>query len=489
MKTAQTIPSALFLFLTVLCQPMQAQPWSPLTLHEKYDFRSDGYNFITNTIWTDSAKVEGGDSVYYLNRIVTGCDTCWGGIKLSGQPGFLKSRMVMKPDGICNFRDPGSVVIKTHALTGDSWLFDTVNNIQAQVTTGQVGQVFGTSDSIKEILLSNGLLIRLSKNFGLLKFPYYGDGSYYYTLEGIEGRNVGKLVPKFAEIYDFNPGDVFQYEGKSMSYSVPNGGGSGYLEKIRILEKDSIAGHYTYNIQRISCSWSLSVQGIPWDTVHSYSYDTLDFQDSLTHLANYYPGQIVENPISTSLCGPNTCYFRSLDDANQVFLKCIGAFNLCDDPATFIHGTAATPPLPWFVLLPGTIDVYLNVFKPGLGNTYYHLMFFEKEELRELVGYIKNGDTTGYIYPDDLILQGIKNDNANREWMIRPNPAVNFLHVSRPASFVDAEAVIRNMAGVLVRKMPFKTGIDISDLAPGNYFITIKETGHGKTWTGRFVKQ
>ena len=489
MKQFYSPSTVLVILLITLSQILQAQTWSPLNLHEKFNYNLSGLNFITNTIWTDSVKIQGGDSVFYLNRIVTGCDTCTSFFKWSDQPDFLKTSMIRKANGIYNFRDPGSVVIMTLAKTGDTWLYDTLGNIQAHMISATLEPVFGINDSVKEILLSSGYSIRLSKNFGLLQFPPDGAGGYIYFLEGIEGRNVGQLVPKFKEIYNFNVGDIFQYTGKHMMYIVPGGGGSGYLEKIKILGKDSSMGYYAYQVLRMYCSWALSVQGIPFDTTHFYEFDTLVFQDSLTHLSNYYPNQIVENPISASASGPNTCYFKVYPDVNQLYAKWIGAFNLGDDIATYVHGTYATPPRPWLVLIPGPVIIYLNVFKPGLGNTAYHHMIFEWEDQRELVGYIKNGDTTGYIFPDELILQGMKNASAGQDLVIYPNPAGDFLYIRGVDTFIRAEAEIRNLSGELVKQGPCKDPVDISGLAPGIYFIRITEAGHGKTRNGRFIKQ
>ncbi len=95
-----------------------AQSWSPINRYEKMNFSQVPLNYISNTVWVDSARVSGSDSVFYFNRIVTNCDTCLATYRLCNQPGFLKKNMYKRSGGTYEFRYPGSVVIKTLASPG-----------------------------------------------------------------------------------------------------------------------------------------------------------------------------------------------------------------------------------------------------------------------------------------------------------------------------------------------------------------------------------
>ena len=152
-----------YFVILMLCLTGKAetQNWAPLDRTEKFDFSKSGLTYITNTVWVDSAFLVGADSVYYLNHVVTNCDTCPAGYKLCNQPGILKQRMLKKPNGIYNFRTPGSVVIKTLAPVGNVWLYDTAQSINAQVVSKTLIQVFGVNDSVKNISLSNGQTVTL----------------------------------------------------------------------------------------------------------------------------------------------------------------------------------------------------------------------------------------------------------------------------------------------------------------------------------------
>jgi hypothetical protein len=87
------------------------------------------------------------------------------------------------------------------------------------------------------------------------------------------------------------------------------------------------------------------------------------------------------------------------------------------------------------------------------------------------------------------VLQGMKSEFADPGFVVYPNPACKFLQTKGTAPFKTAEAEIRNLSGVLVKKVPYTVAIDISDLIPAIYFISLKESSHGKTWNTRFIKQ
>ena len=188
----------ILLGITVNAHFLFAQSWQPLTLHEKFNYSVDTVGLITRTLRVDSVKVVNGDSLFYLNRIVTGCDTCSDtAYRLCNQATFLGKEMVKKAGGLFWFRSPGSLVVKSFANTGQTWLYDTLNNIQAQVVQKSFEPVFGINDSIKQIQLSNGKTLLLSKSFGFIQFQESGMD---YQLEGIEGRNLGQQVPLFRDI-------------------------------------------------------------------------------------------------------------------------------------------------------------------------------------------------------------------------------------------------------------------------------------------------
>lgn len=265
-------------------------------------------SYITHTVWVDSAFLSGADSLFWLNRIVTSCDTCLGQqYRLCNQAGILKKRMKKMPGGVYEFRYPGSVVIRTLASTGQSWLYDTASNITATVFSKSWSQVFGIWDSVKQIHLSDGGSLVISKNHGLLQFTT-NPAQQVYDLRGIEGRNLGDLVPKFAQVYNFNVGDVFQYHFRDMNYGI--GYGTEGLNKITILSRDSSAGHYLYGIRSLTCSWTTNIIGIHSDTTHSYEITTMELQDSLDIRPTITPSSS-RNLLLRWICSDRTALMNS----------------------------------------------------------------------------------------------------------------------------------------------------------------------------------
>jgi len=477
-----------FTFLLALVAGISgAQNWAPVNRNEKFNFSLTGQNYISNTVWVDSAFASGSDSIFFLNRIVRDCDTCMAGYKLCNQAGFLKKKMIKRAGGIYEFRLPGSLVFQTLAAIGHQWLYDTANSVTATMNSKSFSAVFGISDSIERISLSNGGVIYLSKNHGVLQFTGM-PVSNVYDLMGIEGRNLGALVPKFAQIYNFQVGDVLQYYHYDMNYGI--GYGHENLTKITILSRDSMQGSYLYNIRKIRCGWETDIIGHHGDTTHTYEMTTMSFQDSLTHPANCYPKQIYENPISPGLAGQNTSFTVVETDTLGLYCKSFGNFNYGDDAPLYVHGNILNPPQSYEILAPLTfVQTYESTYKNGLGNTYNYLWIFEGGELDALIGYIRNGDTVGTVYGDDFILAGVHGLSPASGFKIYPDPCTDQLHITGITPAQSFRMIIKDIAGRDILSLTGGPVIDVSSLKPGVYFLFLgDETGHN-VWKTRFIKR
>ncbi|HNY02070.1 MAG TPA: T9SS type A sorting domain-containing protein, partial [Bacteroidales bacterium] len=447
---------------------LPAQPWSPVNKTEKSNFRLESATIISHVICVDSAKGIGGDSVFYLNRVVKRCTVCPDtNYFLKNQPQFLLREMVKRPGGDYVFRNPGSFLIKTMAETGQSWLFDTAAALTAQVTQKSWNQVLGEWDSIKTITLSNGQFFLLSKEHGLLWFPVFGQNDYY-NLEGISGRNLGTQLPGFREVYNFKVGDVFQYDNFWMHYGLGEGGER--LIKRRILGKDSTAEGYEYLVENRILFWEVSVIGATGPKHHDYQLNTWTLVDSSDHVCNLYPGQLIDDPVGEG-SGWNASAASVIADTGGIVSRFAGSadFPVCS------YGTGDTllPYLaPW---------EFSHKFSATLGEVWYLYNVFEIYSNYRLIGYIKNGDTTGIIYPDDSILQPVRPVTPDQRLIVFPNPASGKLNVHLP-EYTGKKVTIElfNQQGIPVRKdtdVTLPVTLDVAGLTPGIYMMIVRGDG------------
>ena len=467
--------------LLLLLTSVSAQNWAPVDRNEKFNFSLAGLNYISNTIWVDSAFSSGPDSMFYLNRIVTDCDTCPAGFKLCNQPGFLKKKMFKRAGGVYELRIPGSLVIHTLAAIDQSWLYDTANSVTATMYAKSYTAVFGSNDSVELINLSGGGSLQLSKNHGILQFTGF-PATNINTLEGIEGRNLGELVPKFAEIYNFQPGDVFQYHEFSMNYGV----GNGYerLIKTTIISKDSSTGNYSYYIRKINSGWSVDIIGHHGDTAHLYELTTMTYSDSLMNQANFYPGRIVENVLDNFF----TSYIHIGVDSLGIYDKWIGNYSYYV-PGMFLHGDLLQPPQPFELLFPMQDPYFIRDFKPGLGNTADDYSYFEAVHAYDLIGYVKNGDTVGRVYPDDFLLEGVHQPVPLTGPVIYPDPCTNQLHIIGFPQGRNINMLIKDISGRDLLSLSGGSTIEVSSLKPGIYFLFLSDESGCNLWRTRFIKR
>lgn len=172
---------------------------------------------------------------------------------LTKKGSWLGGRVLQSPDGTFSFDDiwGDTVVIKTLANTGDTWLFysDTLNHTYiAKVTSVDTMTILGAVDSVKNVVINsyhsgladvtdslNNFNILLSKNNGFIKifdlytFPYYSPSAGYYVAGndryldyvshgpsgyGPQAGNAEFSIvpyhnPTSLEMYNFSAGDLF----------------------------------------------------------------------------------------------------------------------------------------------------------------------------------------------------------------------------------------------------------------------------------------
>ncbi len=207
-------------------------------------------------------------------------------------PSWIGWKLLVKPDGENilfgrNHNDlenviEDTIIIKTKALTGDSWCYIRAASplgpdTMATVTRCDTMTFLGITDSVKVISLGNDSII-LSKNFGLVRALNFRDflpGSYYekYSLSGITSNDnvIGTHLLTWREIYDFEAGDIFHrsrhvdgWPAATMYYVYQ------VLDKVLSGDEDTVS----YEISVIS--WWVGPEGTSdpeYDTLTETYYD------------------------------------------------------------------------------------------------------------------------------------------------------------------------------------------------------------------------
>lgn len=266
----------LLLFLLLCYSTAFGQNYNCLQYGPKRYF-TNGNGYLRG-IRIDSVVASSTDSFYYPFRTarVAGYNT-YSIYPLSTDydgGSWLGKKVIKKSDGTWLFDNiwNDTVVIKSQAILGDSWIFfDDATNVHytATVTSVDTMTVWGALDSIKTLTITadtagiprtwdpaNNFKIKLSKEHGFVQaidlytFPYHMPDSTSdiifldFYLDYVTGRNSGfgelspvpyrgynpdtvnsvfnwvDLVnPRKKDVFDFNDGDIYQSERQETIYS------------------------------------------------------------------------------------------------------------------------------------------------------------------------------------------------------------------------------------------------------------------------------
>lgn len=292
MKTLKII----FLSFLVSAVASKAQNWNVFNPAYRYNYKFDNSQLVSQVLFVDSVKNLGSDSIYYLNRI--GLNNI--GNPSYNMPQFLQRSIKKFSNGLVMLYDTCKLVINPSCHPGQSWLFDSVANVNAHCLSKNGHITFGLSDTVKTIIVGTNDTIKLSKNFGLLQFPDLYNKNKYYKLVGIEHAATydsipfyGERVPNAWDIYNFNVGDRFCYSTYYFRKNAINGNGGSngnFTIKGKMITQDG----YSYIVEGAVNSWADSVTS----TVIAHSSNTfssISFTDlsGPSRVNTMYPGKLI----------------------------------------------------------------------------------------------------------------------------------------------------------------------------------------------------
>lgn len=482
---------------------LTAQNWSPVNLSDQYNYRLDTDAVMTATIWQTGYTVAAGDTSFAISTTVCdsclnwnagplSCDTCYGQQNVAQ---FTGRTILKNSAGWCSFSNPGNKLINLYAAVNDSWLFDVPGNVTATVIDASLSVVLGNADSVKTILLSTGDTIRFSKNYGITQWPDgYGQNSYY-RLEGIHGRDLGVLLPRMKNYFDFNVGDMFEYHGHEDCGCVPQL--KNFTRKYTINSKTISGDTLRYAVTGYYLSHETNVMN--WNSwwVYAPINETLTFIDSAGHFGNQFNNELVDG--STRVY-PNSGTWSSVAPfyssaarmyRSQLFFDSLGNSGIYfgttrDYMALWVDPASSVPLNPGSdTLVPQqSSSAYAVELVEGLGQVFGKWSSnFEGSWGERLTAYRKNGDTVGVFTPDNL-LDGIAVQSpASSLVSVYPNPSAGNFTVIIPGE-IPAEVLLTDLQGRTVKNFGKQTGtvsLSAEDLADGVYLLQVVLPGGMQT--------
>lgn len=462
---------------------LSAQGWAPITLSDTFNYQADTASHITHTLWVDSVQVINGDSVFFLNRVVSPCDTCnvmYQDPLLMNQPQFLQRQITKKIDGQYVVEDSLEFTLFPDAGLHDSWVFDSTLSILAAVTGLAETSVLGTVDSVKIIELSSGESLILSKYHGILQFPGY-DGKIY-QLVGIESRNLGERVPTFHDFFDFQVGDVLEYFIDNCHFGV----GDRYLsiEKHEILDRIVHGDTLIYETRLHLLYWnSYPFYPVYFDSASYVFPASLTFIDSANHITNQYPSQILYN-VEFDNDLPLMSWLNFFPKDSHLLYKQTGTIQSNESFYNPIYIVANEFDSTLFedLMIPYSYNVqaYFTRYAVGLGQVAAEGHYFESYFRKLLTGAVVNGDTTGVITPDAQLMVGLEAEiPAITQARISPNPNEGqfLLRFSAPTQQALSFQIM-GMDGRIIQHGELAAGIqdtvfELRTVSPGIYALNL----------------
>ncbi|NPD44463.1 MULTISPECIES: T9SS type A sorting domain-containing protein [unclassified Lentimicrobium] len=474
----------LLLLMLVMSIGLFAQDWAPINSTERFCYSSDDtLDMINNVLWVETFEEVDDAQVYHLNKIAIPFENGEGSLFLYNQPQFLLDDVWVFPDGDWVFQDTfflpieelETYTLKPNASLNDSW--DFAGNITATISEIGMMDLFGQEDSIKTILVSNGLGIILSKNHGIVNW------NNEYQLIGIEGRDLGFQVPNFEDMYaEISAGDVICYHINNWAADDQT---YGWISDVRydIENVTRYEDSIVFNaFVRTNTDWywkssnQISTKGYEDIVVYrnrftdAYPNDTLFIQGG-PDMYNYSEGIAISKLSNFKWGGLKKTQFTYEGDwpfANLMYHdEGLYSFELY--------------PVGESMLMEHSVEY---------GFLEYVNFGFEWGGERELVGVIDNGDTLGYIHPLD-IFTGQKELSINNNSLVFPSPAKESITIQSQETG-EYNYQVFNISGQLVldrkqEKTLADLEIDISDLHNGVYILQIAM--NNQIIRKKFIKQ
>ena len=483
------------LLLFALPFAASAQDWALINPAYKYNYSNDGSDTISNQIFVTQIDTLGPDSFRYeLNRIGVVCDTCPASLGgpcdgcyvRTDQPQFLGLNCI-RSGGDWIFIDLDTILIRSPANVGTSWVFSSSNGVTAMVDGQWPDSVFDMPDTLRRILLSTGDTLLFSRSYGILTF---GHGGGRYDMIGVEGAAVGRLFPDPLAYFDYQPGDQLIYKMTSM-YWVTTEGGPQFPFALDSYWMAVITGRTgSADTVDYTTSVALSYPSTPPGYFMSYLDQGPNWPMPLDHwsinriqiLADHpilaaYPGQVMD----TSICWPigspgyDARYLvrHGITTDGRTIMRSQSLGQAFGSPTSGFDTSQEVAPGVYPFMQQNLLNVW---YEEGVGirRVEFKVSWMGLGELGvQLVGAVIGGDT---ILQPPVMDWDVRIEGEYRpEFDVFPNPAGDILIVRGARG--GKTLIIRDLEGRLVRTAGITStheAIDVSDLNVGMYMLRIE---------------
>lgn len=275
--------------------------------------------------------------------------------------------------------------------------------------------------------------------------------------------------PGVKDIYNFAPGDIFQYRYQMDDFTT----GIGIpiteivLTRIKILEKEDTGDSLRYLRQVHQYSYQKVFNG-PIDRTNENRKeftDTLVIIDSVNHKLNTCQDSLVlissDDPILAIYGITDTLFARTNIFSDEKSKKAFGGW----DNIFVLRNNHLEPG-------PGDFN-FEEIYAEGLGLTWVTSWFFEIAYSEELTGYVKDGDTSsGFVVDLNIPILTL-----NQSVYVYPNPVTDELIIFNDNKLNIKLISIIDTSGK--HYFTFQPGdknevvVNISELKKGLYFLSV----------------
>ena len=385
-----------------------------------------------------------------------------------------------------------SIYFNPNLNQGSEQLLAQFDNIKYSLSCTSVGQenFLQTTDQVKTFTLQakdmnnnnisspwNGKEVKVSQNSGIIEgvnFKYFPDSIQTYQIIGSVPLQQGIYRISSADIYDFQPGDIFQHRNRDYLERHPNtfqNHDSIWFEKITILERTDFTDSVVYLIQK---KWFM-------DNSLIENIDTVTSSFSKTDTIAIVP---IEKPVLIE----NVDYWDKSFQQIQLDTEKYWNYSL-----NYFDGAIYCPATNCITYLSSTFLQSYKTIDKTLGLGLFQSMDYARYEIpseqyfREISSrlvYFKKGNVTWgfqYIVGEEEIAEDSK------PLTISPNPAHDNVRIESP---ISGTLQIIDLNGQIVYSNMIKENspeeLSIAQYSKGIYLVRI--INNKTAITKKFIK-